>query len=62
MNREFDRDDVIKNDFSVFEKIIGKLDIKGKPIDRYLNPGPSLVLRLPSQVPRKDKTTECSDI
>lgn len=45
----------------MFGEIPGKLDIKGKPIDRYLNPGPLLVLRLPSQVPWKDKSKVSSD-
>lgn len=43
-------------------EIPGKLDIKGKPIDRYLNPDPLLVPRLPSQVPWNAKSTVSSDM
>lgn len=46
----------------MFGEIPGKLDVKGKPIDRYLNPVPLLVLWLLSQVSWKDKSTVSSDV
>lgn len=62
MNREFDRHDTIKNKCLVFGEIPGKLDVKEKPIDRYLNPVPLLFLFLLSQVSWKDKLTVSSDM
>ena len=39
-----------ENDCLMIGEIPGKLDVKGKPINKYLNPGPLLVLRHPSQL------------